>query len=250
MSEGFSSSASLQPFFCYFGGKWRAARLYPKPCYRNIIEPFAGAAGYSLRYPHLSVTLYDIDTAVCGVWDYLIRASETDIRGLPIDVKHVNDLVVCQEAKWLIGFWMNKASASPHLSPSAWMRGGTRPNSYWGEVIRERIASQVRQIRHWKIVNGPYENADDVEATWFVDPPYHGECGRRYRCRITDYARLGEWCRGRKGQVIVCEHAGADWLPFRPFHTIRANPGPRGKAYSEEVIWTAGTTGKTQRSLF
>lgn len=233
-----SLSNNLYPFFCYFGGKWRAAKRYPQPRYQHIIEPFAGAAGYSLRYPHLNVTLYDLDTAIYGMWDYLIRASENDIRSLPLDVQHVNDLNICQEARWLIGFWLNKAAATPHLTPSAWMRSGIRPNSYWGEVIRERIASQVSKIKHWKVINKSYEEADGVEATWFIDPPYQGECGRRYRCRIEDYAKLGSWCCGRKGQVIVCERAGAEWLPFQTFHTIKATPGSRRKSYSEEVIWT------------
>lgn len=41
----------LKPFFTYFGGKYRIAPRYPKPQYNTIIEPFAGSAGYSLRYP-------------------------------------------------------------------------------------------------------------------------------------------------------------------------------------------------------
>ncbi len=35
----------LKPFFCYFGGKWRAAPHYPTPKHAEIVEPFAGAAG-------------------------------------------------------------------------------------------------------------------------------------------------------------------------------------------------------------
>lgn len=57
---------NLSPFFCYYGGKWRAALKYPKPAFAKVIEPFAGAAGYSLRYPHLDVTLYEIDPVVFG----------------------------------------------------------------------------------------------------------------------------------------------------------------------------------------
>lgn len=228
----------LNPFFCYFGGKWRVAKKYPVPMYSRIIEPFAGGAGYSLRYPYLQVTLYEVDVAVYGVWDYLIHASSQEIRSLPLDVKHVNDLSVCQEAKWLIGFWLNKASVSPRLSPSVWMRGGTRPNSYWGEVIRERIALQVDKIRHWEIIHKSYQEIDNMQATWFIDPPYQGECGKLYRHKITDYASLGDWCTHREGQVIVCERSGASWLPFQQFATTRATPGIRGKSYSQEVIWT------------
>jgi site-specific DNA-adenine methylase len=234
------STNGLSPFFCYFGGKWRAAKRYPKPLFPKIIEPFAGAAGYSLRHSDLDVILYDLDPAIYGMWDYLIKVSAEEIRKLPLEVVHVKDLAVCQEAKWLIGFWLNKGASTPHLTPSAWMRSNIRPNSYWGEVIRERIANQVDKIKHWKIINKSFMDADAVDATWFVDPPYQGECGRRYRCRIQadEYAKLGEWCKSRTGQIIVCERAGADWLPFQTFHTIKANPSSRGKSYSEEVIWT------------
>lgn len=51
----------LRPFFRYYGAKWRAvhAGLYPEPQHRFICEPFAGAAGYALHYPHLAVELID-----------------------------------------------------------------------------------------------------------------------------------------------------------------------------------------------
>ena len=115
-------SKSLRPFFCYYGGKWRAAKRYPKPIHNHIIEPFAGGAGYSLRYPHLDVTLCDVDPIIYGVWNYLIKSTPEEIRNLPIKVNHVDDFNIPQEAKWLIGFWLNKACVSPRLTPSAWMR--------------------------------------------------------------------------------------------------------------------------------
>lgn len=229
---------NLYPFFCYYGGKWRAAKRYPKPKHAHIIEPFAGAAGYSLRYPYLNVTLYDTDPAVYGVWSYLLKASKQDILALPLNVQHVDDLSVCQEAKWLIGFWLNKGSTAPSLTPSSWMRSGMRPNSQWGKVIRERIAHQIGSIKHWKVLNKSYEEANNTEATWFIDPPYQGACGKLYRCRFSEYDNLSRWCRSRKGQVIVCENVEATWLPFQPFSTIKTTPGSRGKSRSEEAIWT------------
>jgi hypothetical protein len=78
---------------------------------------------------------------------------------------------------------------------------------------------------------------DQGPATWFVDPPYE-VAGRAYRFHDIDYAHLGDWCRSRSGQVIVCENAGANWLPFRPFRTIKGLEGRRGGKKSVEVIWT------------
>lgn len=231
----------LKPFFCYYGGKWRVALKYPPPRYDHIIEPFAGAAGYATRYASRKVTLCDLDPKICGVWEYLIKTKRSEILRLPLVVNHVDELKVCQEAKWLIGFWLNKGASQPCLSPSAWMRGGTRPNSYWGVVIRNRIANQVGRIRHWGVINRTFSQIDNKRATWFVDPPYCGRSGRLYPHNTINYQELGDWCRGRDGQTIVCEVEGANWLPFTTFRTILANQA-KGK-YSHEVVWTNGGGG-------
>lgn len=228
----------IQPFFYFYGGKYRAARYYPTPDHSLIVEPFAGAAGYALRYHDRKVQLYDIDPIICGLWDYLIHASEHDVLSLPTTVECTANLPVCQEAKWLIGFWLNQGAASPRLRPSAWMRKGLRPNSSWGEAVRTRIASQLHAIRHWKIANKSYEDADSRRATWFIDPPYNCKAGRHYRFHAIDYNHLAEWCRKRNGQAIVCEIHGANWLPFQPFRSLLSHPGVRGAGHSREVIWT------------
>ena len=62
----------LKPFFCYYGGKWRVAKRYPAPVNDTIIEPFAGAAGYSTRYYNKNVILYDIDPVICGAWVFFL----------------------------------------------------------------------------------------------------------------------------------------------------------------------------------
>ena len=91
--------------------------------------------------------------------------------------------------------------------------------------MRQRIARQVAAIRHWKIVEADYGAAPDLDATWFVDPPYE-KAGKHYRVghKVINYSALGLWCYGRRGQVIACENVGASWLPFQPFVEIKANP--------------------------
>jgi len=227
----------MKLFFTYYGGKYRVARSYPTPKYDKIIEPFAGSAGYSLRYPEKQVHLFDLDPIICGLWDYLIKASPEDIMKLPNDVDRIDDLKICQEAKWLIGFWLNKGTVQPSKSPSRWMRDKTRPNSFWGQVIKERIASQVDGIKHWKISNKSYDTIENKKATWFIDPPYQ-LMGKYYKFSSIDYNKLGIWSKERNGQVIVCEQNGADWLPFIDFKTIKATEGKHGKSKSKEVIWT------------
>ena len=233
----------LRPFFNFYGGKWRSAPRYPPPKYSRIIEPFAGSAGYSVRHHLRSITLYDADPIIFGIWNYIIKSSPKDLLRLPIDVSHVDDLSVCQEAKWLIGFWLNKGS-SPSKSPSAWMRQGKHNTSFWGKEIRERIATQSEYIRHWTVINKSYEYCGNIAATWFIDPPYE-KSGRLYRYWQVDRDNLSIWARTRRGQVIVCEQAGATWLPFKPFGKIKSLSGPRGKGYSKEMIWENVTQTKT-----
>lgn len=225
----------LRPFWRYYGGKWRAASKYPTPRYRTIVEPFAGAAGYATRHHDCDVMLIDKDPVIAGLWRYLIAASPDEIRALP-DIKPgqtVCDLNVPQEARWLIGFWCNSGAAHPVQTQSPW---NATPGYFgWGEKARERVASQVPYIKHWRVFEGDYTQAPDVEATWFVDPPYEQQ-GKHYRfgSQMLDFASLGAWAQSRVGQVIVCEQVGASWLPFEPFGDVKASRG-----VSKEVLWTA-----------
>jgi len=234
--------STVWPLFSFYGGKWRAGKRYPPPQHTTIIEPFAGSAGYSLRYPARRVVLVDRDPAVAGTWRWLLAATPAEILGLPdlCPGQTVDDLGLVQEARWFIGWWLNKGAASPCKTPSAWMRSGVRPNSYWGRAIRERVARDVQRIRHWQIIEGDYTDAPDVDATWFVDPPYV-QAGRLYRhgARGIDYEALGAWCKSRAGLTIVCEQQGAGWLPFRPFAAIKSNPSRHGGGHSLEAIWTS-----------
>ena len=226
----------LWPFFTFFGGKWRTAPRYPAPKYDTIIEPFAGSAGYAMRYSAHRVLLCEADETIAALWRYLIAVRAEEILRLPLKIQSIDSLHAPPEAKALIGFWLNKGMTAPCRTPSKWMRDGIRPNSQWGEAIRARIARQVEAIRHWRVL-ADYREAPDIEATWFIDPPYVGRLGQRYRRRIDDYEQLAAWCRARRGQVMVCENDGADWLPFRPFLVAKGTEGRRRTGTSREAIW-------------
>lgn len=248
-------SKTLKPFFTFYGGKWRAAPHYPPPIYDTIVEPFAGSAGYSLRYPNRSVVLVERDPLIAATWRYLLRVRPAEILALPDiyvgetvdDCESVDDLSVPEEARCLIGWWLNGGASRPMKRPGCWMRRqhGKQGGRYttgggmlsWGPRVRERIASQVEAIRHWTLIEGDYEEAPAQEATWFVDPPYQ-KAGKHYRYRNIDYGRLAQWCNGFcKGQVIVCENVGATWLPFRPWRDIKASEAKHGGRVSREAIW-------------
>jgi len=231
---------AMKPFFTFYGGKWRAVPHYPSPSKETIIEPFAGSAGYAVRHYTHKVILVEKDPIIAGLWQYLIKSKKSDILALPLIEldQSVDDLQICQEAKHLIGFWINKGTAYPRKTPGARMRAGAHVTSHWGEAIRNRIANQVGLISHWTIINGDYTQAPDLGATWFIDAPYIN-AGWHYRqsSKNIDYASLGDWCKSRKGQVMVCENDGADWLPFRFFMSAKSMDGIKGKGKSQEALW-------------
>jgi site-specific DNA-adenine methylase len=232
----------LRPMLSYYGSKWRLAPKYPSPLYDTIIEPFAGGAGYSLLHHNRNVILIEKNLKVAAVWQYLISANSRDILDLPIlkEDDCIDDFQWLSDAeKWLIGFWLNLAVSAPCKRLSKWSKLNNKKNS-WGEVIRSRIASQVDCVSHWKVVNDDYQVAENIEATWFIDPPYQRQ-GKYYPngSNAIDFKSLGEWCASRNGQVMVCENLGADWLPFIPFceqsGTLDNITGKQRK--SSEVIW-------------
>ena len=204
----------------------------------TIVEPFAGAAGYSIRYSHKNVILIEKNQKMAAVWKYLIKVTSKEILELPlIEINQsVDELNVCPEARILIGLNCNKGAAAPSKRLSKWANG--KPNEFWGEKFRERVAQNVERIKHWTLIESDYSNAPDINATWFIDPPYNNKAGSYYPTQVDDYKALGEWCKSRQGQVMVCENEGADWLPFEPYLAIKANNSKNGGKISMEALWT------------
>jgi site-specific DNA-adenine methylase len=240
-------SAALRPFWRYYGGKWRAAPRYPAPVYGTIVEPFAGAAGYALRYPDRDVVLVDTYPVVTAIWQWLINVSVDEVMAIP-EVDAIDELPawVPQPARWLIGFQFGGADHHPRARLSTTYARARRddPTRYanlgWSARMRARIARQVPAIRHWHVVTGDYTQAPAATATWFIDPPY-STAGRHYPRGATavDYTALADWCRTRMGQVIVCESAGATWLPFRPLYAART--AITASKPATELVWVHQT---------
>ncbi|CAH2810259.1 MAG: hypothetical protein PPHEINF_6364 [uncultured Paraburkholderia sp.] len=144
----------MRPFFPYYGSKWNIARHYPKPSTDLVIEPFAGSAGYATFHDCSRVQLIDADPIIAGVWSYLIRASAKEILALP-ELPEVGDCVdnynICQEAKWLIGFWLNRGSASPKKTRTAYSARTDKAQLVWSTRAKQRIASQLEGVSGWSI---------------------------------------------------------------------------------------------------
>lgn len=235
----------MRPFFSYFGSKWSSAPKYPQPKPGQlVIEPFAGAAGFSTRIQAREVLLIERDPTVAALWRFLLNATPDDVLGLP-DLEpgqKVRDLGLPAGPSALIGFWCNKGTTRPRQTLSAWASLPRGARQFWGEAVRRRIAGQLHRLDGWTLIEGDYSAAPDVDAFWFIDPPYIDQ-GRHYRhgSDALDFAGLARFAQSRRGQVVCCEQAGAQWLPFRPFATVKATTRKGGEGHtSEEVIWTKG----------
>jgi hypothetical protein len=210
--------------FPYFGSKRRSAGRYPEPLYHTVIEPFAGACAYSMHFKPVRLIACDLDERVVEIWHRIMSLQE--IPAPPTLGSRTSDL-------------MHMAMTySEHASTSRYMSVTKRMLRDWDSVHRRAMEAQPYLWRACSFVHGHYQSIPMVEATWFVDPPYQHANRRGYRERAIDFAALGDWCRSLPGQVIVCEQEGADWLPFRPLHSVRTHRG----SVSREVIWESEPT--------
>lgn len=213
--------------FYYYGRKKQIAKYYPSPAYDTIIEPFAGAAAYSLYKNNWkkNVILIEKDPKVYSIWDWLInRATEEEIEALPllkVGEKTSNFLHIIHAATKM-AFAFKTIKVTPVLARN------------W-EISRRVMKENLYKVKHWKVYNADYTTAPDIEATWFIDPPYKGKAGMGYRFGSDqiDYNSLAEWAKKRKGEVIFCEGGNGDYLDFKPLVDLK---GVAGKI-SKEVVY-------------
>lgn len=214
------------------------------------MEPFAGSAGHSLRHASHDVVLVEKYPVLAEIWRFLTSAKPSEVMAIP-PVEAVDDLPawVCQPARDLVGFSLNDGTTSPRKVLTSGLKklrdrsDSKRKFCGWTEARRARVASQMPAIRHWRVIEGDYTAAPDIEATWFVDPPYIGRAGEHYvhGSGALDFGHLGGWCESRRGQTIVCEGEGATWLPFKPHVNAKAFPARQGspvRRVSRESVWT------------
>ena len=215
--------------FSYYGSKSKIVDYYPPPKHKKIIEPFAGSARYSLKYWQNDVLLVDKYPVIVDVWNYLKNASEQDIKGLPkLDTgQTIDDYDLSDIERKFMGFMVQDGTT-----------GMRRTASYFAVKRMDEkfnfIIENLHKIKHWEIKLGSYDELENVEATWFIDPPYEFG-GHEYKCsnKNIDFDKLAEWCKERHGQAIVCENTKATWLPFKPMKEMQ---GTMFK--TTEAIWS------------
>ena len=226
--------------FYYYGRKKQIVRHYPLPNFDTIVEPFAGAAPYSMHHnsPARRVILIEKDPKVADIWKWLIqRATPEEIHALPLlkPGERSTEFLHIIHAATKMAFAFKRIKVTPVLARN------------W-EITRRVFARDVSKIKHWEIICGDYTDAPDIKATWFIDPPYQGEpgMGYRYSSAMIDYEGLAKWCLSRKGETICCESGTARYLPFVPLLDLK---GVAGKV-SKEAIYYRSSARKRQQELF
>jgi len=222
--------------FYFYGGKRRLAPFYPPPKYKTIVEPFAGSAAYSVY--HLSrgtadrAILVEKDPRVCEIWRRVLAMEPSDLLEHPIP----------QAGDRIDDFLLMTSACSNRIARQKDMIVTERMPVVIERMFRQ-IAAVLPQVKNRvQIIEGDYTKAPKQKATWFIDPPYHvngrpQQRGMGYAegCNSDslNYQALAKWSRQRLGQKIVCEQAGADWLPFEYLRLARNSIGNK----AEEVAW-------------
>jgi hypothetical protein len=205
--------------------------------HRLVIEPFAGSAGYSMTYLQRAdeIRLIEKDPRVVELWNRLMEMEPEEVLALEAEIPAPG--VYTSDFLWMTAATSNAIAQLNRLKMPERVPHVAR-------LMLRRIALRLPEVkRKVTVIEGDYTLAGDDEATWFIDPPYqvstNGSAktwfpqgmGYARGCKSTDldFEALAEWCRSRRGQVIVCEQRGATWLPFRELR--------RG---SDEVRWCGG----------
>lgn len=226
--------------FYYYGRKKQIAKHYPTSNYETIIEPFAGAAAYAFHGENWTknVHLFEKDPRVVAIWKWLIEdATSQEIKSLP-ELKpgeKSSEFLHIIHAVTKMAFAYRTIKVTPVLARN------------W-EISRRVMSDNLHKIKHWTIVCGDYSFAPNIEATWFIDPPYKNQPGMGYKfsSALIDYNALASWAKSRKGEVIFCEGEYGDYLPFKPLLNLK---GVAGKS-SREVLYYRSSHAVKQVELF
>lgn len=229
-------------FFPYFGSKSNLSKICPGPLYDTIIEPFAGSATYSVRYWDRDIILIDKYDVIIRIWHYLQQVSPKDILGLP-EIKPGLDLTklnLSQAEKDFVGMWLSFSKSKPMVKrvspiPTVSPKGRILLKSDMPMLsYREKVSKNLYKIKHWKIKQGDYTEAPDIEATWFIDPPYQDEnLGKWYKHKRPPELQLRKWCDKRKGQILLWGIEKGRQGSFEFDFANRSNKSKMGTRYKE-----------------
>lgn len=232
--------------YSYYGSKSKLAKYYPTPVGDLIVEPFAGAGCYSwlhrrrLDGSQREVWLNDLDPKTFSMWKFLTSPDayaivEELVPSIVEPGMKVSEFIPA-EFPGLVELCRAEANQGTQGARGVHDQITSMGAKCW--KVKRKLLEVIPEVSDWKITNVDYAELMNVDATWFVDPPYNSPAGKRYRTTGIDYDHLGWWCLNRRGQTIVCEGAGATWLNFQPFDHPRVQIRSRyQKSSAKEVVW-------------
>ena len=235
--------------FSMYGGKSKIAHLYPHPNYSHIVEPFAGSAAYSWlhRRDHTTnrnrdVWLNDLDPRTHSIWKFLTSPDACAIveAYVPDTVEpgmKVSDFIP-PEHPGLVE--LCRAEANQGTMGEKGVRDVITKMGAKCWKVKRKALQVIPEVVNWRVTSVDWSDLANVNATWFVDPPYNNAAGAQYRLGATaiNYDHLGWWCLNRRGQTIVCENEGATWGEFKPMEHPRVSIRSKyQRADAKEVVW-------------
>ena len=233
----------IHPLFKWFGSKWQSAKHYPQPEHDLLIEPYAGGAGYALNHSDRKVIIWEEDTNLIALWQWLIQeATPSLIRDIPVGLPigtDIRTIGLSNGQALLLKNWQRTNGVGNCWTVSSW---GHLPG-FWTINTRSRVADEIMAIKHWWLEN-PI-NYLETPATWFVDPPYL--YNYRYLAKVPfDYTTLSKLPEkvSDKSLLIFCEalEKGTgkipNYLPFVRSHRSITSVRKKIKTtYSDELIY-------------
>jgi site-specific DNA-adenine methylase len=227
--------------FSYYGSKSKLAHLYPPPSHDTIIEPFAGGASYSLRYHERDVWINELDPITHELWRFLLSPNALDLieRYVPDKVEagqRVSEFDLPDGVPGLLYLMRSEANQGTMGGRGNHVQVTSMAVKCWHR-LKPRLLHFVPKIAHWRLTNLDFLKINSGSATWFVDPPYANNAGNRYRTSFNRFDELTTWCEMLRGQVIVCENAGAEWLPFESLAERRGVHSRYQKSNAMEVVY-------------
>lgn len=229
----------------YYGGKSKIAHLYPTPTEGLIVEPFAGSGAYAWLHRRdaegkpREVWLNDLDARTFSIWKFLTSEDACDIINAHVPTTVVPGMKVSDfipaEFPGLVELCRAEANQGTQGAKGVHDQITKMGAKCW--KVKQKSLEIIPEVKTWKITNLDYKDMMNLTATWFIDPPYSNPAGTRYRQSGIDYMHLGWWALNRKGQRIICENEGADWIDFTPLnHGQLSIKSHYQKANAKEVM--------------
>lgn len=244
---GETSNMVIRSPFSYYGSKSKIAHLYPPPEHNLIVEPFAGGAAYGWLHRRdslgnkLDVWLNDLDSKTFSIWKFLTSPDACAIveAYVPDKVEMGQKVseIIPECFSGLVELCRAEANQGTQGTKSVRDQITFMGAKCW--KVKRKLLEVIPEVSEWKITNVDYKQLANVEATWFIDPPYIG-AGKVYRMGsdLINYEELGWWVLGRRGMSITCENYPADWLPFEKMEHPRVSIRSRyQKANAPEAVY-------------